>query len=550
MVKKLILFLLSILFLGNIFLGNSRTAYAFSGTGGGTSGNPYQITTCAQLLEMSNNLSAYYVQKNDINCTGVTYTAVGTSGSEFTGTFDGGNYAISQLTITGSGGGNGLFGYVNGATIKNVRLTSGSITDSGSYVGSLIGHAGTGTTVLHSSSEMTVSGGGFTGGLIGYVTDSIRLETSFYNGSISTGDNSGGLIGSIYGTGNTVSNCYSAGTFSAANKSNVGGLIGYAYTSGVVDVTNCYSAISMSIGGATNVGGFIGVDFTGTVNYSFAASPVVGSGTNHGGGFGGGYTTTNNFYLDVYTATSGCLGAGDSVCINVNSGNSQPNYFKGNNTNPPMSNWDFVNTWETVANGYPRLRNFSSPVRSSQSVSTGSSSIPSCTNEKPASAPNLFQVNSQGNTATIYFVPVTGQNTKYIVNYGVNNDASGFGVEFNYLDRSGVIPYSINSLFPGTWYFKVRGSNGCMPGDWSQILSVKVGFGALANNMAIPVNKSATGSLTNKCGEYTVQAGDSLWKIAQSKLGNGSKYQSIVSSNNLPSINLSVGQRLKVGCSS
>lgn len=46
---------------------------------------------------------------------------------------------------------------------------------------------------------------------------------------------------------------------------------------------------------------------------------------------------------------------------------------------------------------------------------------------------------------------------------------------------------------------------------------------------------------------YKVKAGDSLWKIAQSKLGDGNKWVEIAKNNNLknPSI-LAVGQELKV----
>jgi photosystem II stability/assembly factor-like uncharacterized protein/LysM repeat protein len=50
------------------------------------------------------------------------------------------------------------------------------------------------------------------------------------------------------------------------------------------------------------------------------------------------------------------------------------------------------------------------------------------------------------------------------------------------------------------------------------------------------------------CQSYTVQPGDSLWNIAVEKLGNGSAYTSILSSNKLSSTNLNSGQKLKIGC--
>lgn len=45
---------------------------------------------------------------------------------------------------------------------------------------------------------------------------------------------------------------------------------------------------------------------------------------------------------------------------------------------------------------------------------------------------------------------------------------------------------------------------------------------------------------------YTVQKGDSLWKIARKQLGNGNKYKLIQSANNLKGDLIRVGQQLKI----
>lgn len=34
--------------------------------------------------------------------------------------------------------------------------------------------------------------------------------------------------------------------------------------------------------------------------------------------------------------------------------------------------------------------------------------------------------------------------------------------------------YSVNYLFPGAWYFKVRGQNSCMPGEWSKSVRTQI----------------------------------------------------------------------------
>lgn len=70
------------------------SAFAFSGNGNGTSGNPYQISNCSELQEINNDLSAHYALTGVIDCSGVNFTPIGTSGSPFSGTFDGDSYSI------------------------------------------------------------------------------------------------------------------------------------------------------------------------------------------------------------------------------------------------------------------------------------------------------------------------------------------------------------------------------------------------------------------------------------------------------------------------
>jgi hypothetical protein len=49
-----------------------------------------------------------------------------------------------------------------------------------------------------------------------------------------------------------------------------------------------------------------------------------------------------------------------------------------------------------------------------------------------------------------------------------------FGVQFPHGLYKGVIDYTIKELRPSTtYYFKVRGGNGCAPGGWSNTLSAK-----------------------------------------------------------------------------
>lgn len=106
--------------------------------------------------------------------------------------------------------------------------------------------------------------------------------------------------------------------------------------------------------------------------------------------------------------------------------------------------------------------------------STSSPSAPVCNDTKPASSPNLFQIDITSSSARLYFAPAHNPVGKYFISYGLTNTAEGYGVEYNQGSSTGVLSYTINLLKPNTtYYFKVRGGNGCMTGDWSGTLGVK-----------------------------------------------------------------------------
>jgi hypothetical protein len=86
------------------------SAAGFSGSGSGTAGDPYIITTVGQLQEMKNNLSAHYALGKDIDASetvnwngGAGFEPVGTSASTFAGSLDGRGYKITNLYINRSG---------------------------------------------------------------------------------------------------------------------------------------------------------------------------------------------------------------------------------------------------------------------------------------------------------------------------------------------------------------------------------------------------------------------------------------------------------------
>lgn len=130
----------------------------------------------------------------------------------FKGIFDGGNYSISGMTINKpSVSALGLFGTIdNGAIIRNVILTSGSVTGDVS-VGGIVGEIKNSDPACqiincHVLPGVTISGSREVGGIAGYQYGTISGCSS--GASANAGDSCGGLIGSLNKVSTSLANCF------------------------------------------------------------------------------------------------------------------------------------------------------------------------------------------------------------------------------------------------------------------------------------------------------------------------------------------------------
>lgn len=242
--------------------------------------------------ESSDTLKGNYALRNSIDGTQANnFTSIGNNTTAFTGKFDGIDYNIFNLNISGKDN-VGLFGKTDGATISNVTLVGGSITGTGSNVGAIVGRANN-TTLTNVVNSAAVSGNSYVGGIVGRAYDSAikdAINTGTINGS---GDNVGGLIGNlqnskfIEATDTTkevekglIGNSYNLGDVSG-NGHNVGGLVGSASNSTIGDGTNLvYNR--MDVTGAYNVGGIVGNMVGSTVQNAENSGTVLASGYTNG----------------------------------------------------------------------------------------------------------------------------------------------------------------------------------------------------------------------------------------------------------------------------
>jgi filamentous hemagglutinin family protein len=287
--------------------------------------------TGTDLAGIRANLGGNYALGGDIDASstaswqnGNGFTFIGTSGSPFTGNFEGLGHTISGLTQNWAIGYIGLIGELAaGGTVSNVALTDVNIFGGLNAVGALVGNNngtivhssvqgtvggnGTGTgalaglnagTILNSSVDATVAGNIATGGLVGLNTGTILNSSS--SGAVSGGSETGGLIGE--------STTAVAGLFSSASVTasggEAGGLVGRADST----VSNSYASGNV-ISGDYYAGGLIG-QAVGTVSDSHADGTVSGY-SNVGGLVGRANDAISNSYATG--AVSGSVSVGGLI---------------------------------------------------------------------------------------------------------------------------------------------------------------------------------------------------------------------------------------------
>ena len=266
--------------------------------GPGTINNPFLVETIQDLQHIGKpeagvyanwTRTAHYRQTANIDMSGQTFTAIGSENARFTGSFDGGGYTISNLTITGStiDSNQGLFGYIgSGGTVKNVGLIDSSITSYGRNIGGIAGYNNNGT-VQNCYNTGTVSGNNYIGGVVGY-NDNGKVQNCYNTGTVSGSDVFGfigGVVGYNNSSGGTVQNCYNTGNINGS--SHIGGVVGYNNSGGTVQ--NCYNT-GIVTGSNGYIGGVVGNNYS-TVENCYTTGSVTGSspvggvvGENNSGG--------------------------------------------------------------------------------------------------------------------------------------------------------------------------------------------------------------------------------------------------------------------------
>ncbi len=273
--------------------------FAFSGSGSGSSEDPYQITTCTQLQEMDNNLTADYKLMQDIDCSSIeNFESIGDwwSSQVFTGNLNGNSKTISNLTINSSSRYIGIFSDLRG-DVNHLVLLNPTITSTSDGTAALAGRTDGAYIYDVNVLNATINGGYYVGALVGYNYNYSTITNCHSSGTITgTGIYAGGITGSNHVS--TITNCDSNATVNGTEE--VGGITGYNW-GGTVIYSNFSGQVNSTI---INAGGISGGTSGGTISQCYSTGDI--NGVSRVGGIAGRLvgTITNSYFTGTVSGTS------------------------------------------------------------------------------------------------------------------------------------------------------------------------------------------------------------------------------------------------------
>ena len=227
-------------------LGFTFIANELPGTG--TAGDPYTISnsdewqSLASHVNNGNNFSGKYVKlTSDISVTTpVGYRVSDSDNKPFSGTFLGGGNTITVTLDDDGNQGLAPFCYINGATIKDLKV-AGTIASSQYHTSGLVGFAN-GTNLIENcivTATLNITSN-YAGGIIGHgLNSNTTIRGCAFTGTINGVDVERENIGGIWGWSNsgtpTLLNCLENGTYTNIASMHPMGLQKAAGT-----ITNCY----------------------------------------------------------------------------------------------------------------------------------------------------------------------------------------------------------------------------------------------------------------------------------------------------------------------
>ena len=302
---------------------------------------------------VTTNASANGKMTADVDL-GDDQTMIGSSSVPYTGTFDGQDHQL-KVNYNQTASYVAPFRYVNGASIKNLKVT-GTMTSTIDYIGGMIARSDGATNITNCESNVTI------------------------NSSYSGNADNGGFVASLYSGSVTMTDCIFSGSINGENATKCGGFVGwnpYPYT---LNLNNCL--------------------YSGSVNTS--SSDII---TN-----GGGSLTRTNVYLKQGKTYYNCITIDGTTVTPVSAATALQKGVTG------ATHTDEAWIYDPTT-GYPALKSFATAAQMTKSDDLAATYYNSVAWQKPAGL-QVFTVNAVASgsaTATEYTGDVVPGGTAVIV---------------------------------------------------------------------------------------------------------------------------------------
>lgn len=283
----------------NINLSNATSRKSLDGTLGGGDGsvaNPYIIDETADLVLLSTKCAAddaayidkCYRQVCDIDLSATDFKPIGSENTPFSGVYDGGNFAVSGITIASDNTAPcGMFGYIEGATVRGVVIEKFTNNGTGGYVAGVVGYATNSTIENCTMNSDLFAAATISGGIVAYLTGGkvVNCTTTSTIKSITTEwAQSGGIVGYALG-GSSVEGCTMSGNVASMSK-RIGGIVGDLRESSTVK--NCrFTTTAEVFNNAHSCGGIVGGHYSNSSIEDCVVEGTVGSQGDYCGGISG-----------------------------------------------------------------------------------------------------------------------------------------------------------------------------------------------------------------------------------------------------------------------
>ncbi|HPI40854.1 MAG TPA: fibronectin type III domain-containing protein [Pseudobdellovibrionaceae bacterium] len=310
------------------------------GAGDGSIGDPYRICSLNQWNHFADTTASWDKQiklESDLDFTGIDYAnfkTIGTVGNPFSGTFDGNNFTIKNITINAGSANFSIFlNSNNNVIIKNLTLKNFTLTSTGN-LSSLIGtHESAGSITVQNINAENLTFNGSGAGLVDTSKSNVFFEDIDLKNIDFPASKGSGVIANILKNGSFNNIKIDGLSSNSSFDESIGGIVGLIVLD-IADVANTFdisfndiSITNLEILGLNNyTGGLVGKSyqakitienthvsgqlegrtsggFVGTSSPFFASNgslEILNSSFNGKGGEGGG---SNGGFIGLYQGT-------------------------------------------------------------------------------------------------------------------------------------------------------------------------------------------------------------------------------------------------------